>query len=106
MKTLVRLVLFSLVLGLFGCGSELQRTDSLTIPLPRPANGPQSASTPTTGGGQQTGRLELGRFGLTHRADRKAVRCDQLAGVPRAVRTMLSASAGTPQCGESWFSSS
>ena len=59
MKTLVRLVLFSLVLGLFGCGSgsNVQKPDN---PTPPPAKGPQSASTPTTGGGQEPGRLELG----------------------------------------------
>ena len=52
MKTLVRLVLFSLVLGLVGCGSDsnVQMPDN---PTPPPSHGPQSASTPTTGGGQQ-----------------------------------------------------
>ena len=52
MKTLVRLVLFSLVLGLFGCGSDsnVQKPDN---PISPPAKGPQSASTPTSGG-QQT----------------------------------------------------
>lgn len=51
MKLLVRLTLLSLVLGLFGCGSNsgVQMPDN---PTPPPSKGPQSATTPS-GGGQQ-----------------------------------------------------
>ena len=52
MKILVRLVLLSLVLGLFGCGSDssVQMPDN---PTPPPSRGPQSATTPGGAGQQQ-----------------------------------------------------